>query len=257
MDATHQRARGTPVHSPAGNDPAGVVERSRAREADVAVVRTTVVVCADQHLVAETICAALGSRGFATELVDWRPFAEAVPRVPRPREGREGGAAGRVLLLVCDLDVPGRLGETREIGRKYGLPWLVVDALEPGPAWGALLEAGAHDVVVSSVSVDELVRTLTEVARGGSSLGELERRVMIRQWQEVKESPEHHLRVLQIVDEHDRELVLMLYEGTTVRAVAERFGLSEATVRSQVKAVLRRLAQDSTVGGGGPGGVPG
>jgi DNA-binding NarL/FixJ family response regulator len=112
-------------------------------------------------------------------------------------------------------------------------------------------------VVVSSLSIDELVEALDAVARGGSTLSELERRVLIRQWREVRESPEHLLRQLHSVDEQDREILVMLYEGTTIRAVADRFGLSEAAVRAQVKAMLRRLSASSRVGGTDAGGEPG
>jgi two-component system, NarL family, nitrate/nitrite response regulator NarL len=243
MDATHERARRTPVRLPAGEDPAGIRGRPGAPETEGTALRTTVLVCADQHLVAATICAALGSRGIPTELVDWGATSETVPRVPRPRgRGVDGVDGRRVLLLVCDLDLPGRLGEARDLGRNYRLPWLVVDSLAPSPAWGALLEVGARAVVVSSIAVDDLVAAVHAVAHGETTFGELERRVLIRQWHEVRALPEHMFRQFHVVAEHDREILVMLYEGSTVRAVAERFGLSEAAVRAQVKAVLRRLA---------------
>lgn len=254
MDATDERTRVTPAHPRTADDPAERFARARGERG--AASRSTVLVCSDQHLVAETICAALGSRGFPTQLVEWAPPGSG-PLVPRPQARGEGVAVGRVLLLACDLDVPGRLGEARDLGPRYGLPWLVVDALPPGPAWGALLEAGARTVVVSSLSLDELVEALDAVARGGSTLSELERRVLIRQWREVRESPEHLLRQLHSVDEEDREILVMLYEGTTIRAVADRFGLSEAAVRAQVKAMLRRLSASSRVGGTDAGGEAG
>lgn len=209
--------------------------------------RTRVGVVADQYLVAETICAALGSRGYPTELLEWVPAGSA-PRVPRPRSSAETRATEQLLLVVCDLDVSGRLSEARELGRRQGLPWVVVDTSGPGPAWGALLEAGARTVVVSSISLDGLVEVVDTVAAGGSTLTELERRTLIRQWQSVQETPEGLLRQMLVVDKADREILAMLYEGTTVRAIADHFGVSEATVRSQVKAALRRLSTVPRIG---------
>jgi DNA-binding NarL/FixJ family response regulator len=202
-----------------------------------------VLVAADHHLMAETICAALGSLGYPTEQVAWmsaRPGPASAVTLPRPDAGDP--ATDRLLLVVCDLDVTGRLIEARDIGRHAGTPWLVVDASGPGPAWGALLEAGARTVVVSSISLDALAEVLDTVAGGGSSLSELERHALVRQWKVVKKNPERMWRPLLAMDSGEREILTMLHEGTTVSAIAARFGLSEAAVRSQVKAVLRRLA---------------
>ena len=207
-------------------------------------------VAADRHLVAETICAALGSRGVHTELVAWAgEDVGAVPRAPRPRSAAEPGASSQLLLVVCDLGLPGRLHEARALGERQRIPWVVVDSSGPGPAWGALLEAGARTVVLSSISLDGLVEVLGTVARGESTIGELERRVLIHRWHEAKAVPEHLLSQLQGVDEHDREILVMLYKGSTIHAVAERFELSDTAVRNQVKAVLRRMAQASQGGG--------
>ncbi len=219
-----------------------VMDATEACATTPAGERMWVGVAADQHLVAETICAALGSLGFPTELVEWTTSADVALTVPPPRASGESRSLDRVLLLVCDLDVPGRLREARDFGLRCGLPWFVVDTSGPGPAWGALLEAGARTVIISSVSLDELAEVLDAVAAGGSSLSELERRTFIRQWHAVKESPERLLRQMLTVNERDREILAMLYDGTTVSAIADRFGVSEAAVRSQLKAVLRRLS---------------
>lgn len=202
-------------------------------------------VAADQHLVGEAICAALRSRGVSTELVDWMATDAGVsPAVPLPRIGDDDPLLQRLLLVVCDLDAAGRTGEACDLGRGSGSPWLVVDASGPGPAWGALLAAGAS-AVIGSVTLDELVDDLDVVAAGGSPLTELERRALIRQWRLVRGAPEQAWRQMLSVNEHDREILTMLYEGTTVQAVADRFDVSEAAVRSQVKAVLRRLSSSS------------
>lgn len=218
-------------------DPPADRGRPDARE----LLSTEVVVASDQHLVAEAIRAALGGLGFDTALVDWVARDPAVPPVPRPRRpGQERPA--RVLLMACDLDLRGRLTEARALAAVHGIPWIVVDASGPGPAWGAVLEAGAGTVVVSWISLDDLIEVIELVAHGGSSLDQMERRALIRQWHEVEGSPEELLRQMQGLDPGDREILAMLYAGTTIQAIAARFDLSERAVSAQVKAVLRRLS---------------
>lgn len=207
--------------------------------------RVWVGVTADQRLVAEAVCAALGSRGFSMESLDWIADNPDPAQQAPPASAIEGNHhLGRILLVVCDLDVAGRLRDALRVGRLGGLPWLVVDMGGPGPAWGALMEAGARTVVVSSVSLDELVEVLEVIASDGTPLNQLERRGFIRQWHAVRESPEQLWRQVLTMDERDREIVAMLYQGTTVGAIADRFGVSDAAVRAQVKAVLRQLSSD-------------
>ncbi|MDB5875586.1 MAG: bvgA [Ramlibacter sp.] len=198
-----------------------------------------VAVSSDQRLVAETIGAGLRSLGVQTEVVPWWPQSS----VSRPCRGdAEASDPGVVFLLACDLGTRARVDEARIRGKSRGVPWVVMTESAPGPAWGAMLEAGARAVVTSTISLTALVELLCAVVRGESPIGEVERRGLLREWRSAKQDQDRLRERMESLSPREQEVLSMLYEGITVRTIAGRLGVSEATVRSQVKSVLRKLA---------------
>lgn len=195
-------------------------------------------VATDQHLVGEALCAALASRDLPTTLLPGWP---ALARVPRPRTAeREGWSS--VLLIACALTPSTRLAEAVEVGRTQSLPWLVL-ATGGGPAaWGGLLEAGARRVVSSGVSLDDLVGTVTDMQQGRPLMTDEDRSTLIEAWQAEQAASARAAASIVPLDRAERELLEMVRSGTTVAVIAERFGISQAAVLVQVRALLRHLS---------------
>jgi RNA polymerase sigma factor (sigma-70 family) len=206
-------------------------------------------VASDLSLVAETICAALGSRSLDASLVTWQdPGATDEPTVwwtPSTEGGRSGPD---MILLVCDVSTPSRLDQALDRGRRCAVPWVVMAESPRGPAWGAVLEAGARAVVPSTISLSELVEVLDAVLRDEAPMGVVERVGLLHEWWAARDDRERLRERMSTLSPREQEVLSMLYEGTTVRAIADRLGVSEATVRSQVKSVLRKLSVDSQLG---------
>lgn len=208
------------------------VEPSRGRHESVVVV-----VASDHRLVGEALRAALGSLDVrATLLPGWPPEDSAARRSAGP-----GAEPPDLLLVVCDLDVADRLDEVSELGAGSGLPWIVLASGEPSPRWGGVLEAGAGAVLGSDVGLEELMKAVRTLLDGGSPMRDLDRRSLMRRW-ESNQVPEPLARQAGHLSEEESSLLTLLYEGATVRAIAERYELSEAAVRTQIQAALRRLA---------------
>lgn len=243
MDPTGERAPGTPVEA----DRSDPERRPALTGADAdAGADLRVAVSSDLGLVAETIGAALGSRGVDVSVVPWTedvgPDSEAHDwGAPPPA----GGPGPDVVLLVCDLETPARLDEVRERGQRCVVPWVVMAHSDPGPAWGAVLEAGARAVVPSTISLDEVVDMLGVVLHDESPIGVVERVGLLRQWWAAVEERALLRERMRTLSPREQEVLSMLYEGTSVRAIADQLELSEATVRSQVKSVLRKLSVGS------------
>jgi RNA polymerase sigma factor (sigma-70 family) len=195
------------------------------------VPEARIAVTADLSLIAETVAAALSSRGLEATVVPWQRTSVAGPIRRAPPD---------LTLLICDLGAPGRTGEARQRGR--GGAWMVMTEERPGPEWGAMLEAGACTVISSTISIDDLVALLRAVLRGESPMSDLERQQLVHHWRTVETERARIRRRVDTLTPRERTVLAMLHEGTTVRTIADRFGVSEATVRSQVKAVLRKLA---------------
>ena len=216
-------------------------ERTRAGARSAAIDRPRVVISSDQGLIAETVAAGLASRDLQVEVVPWWPETP----VPRPRRRTTGPEVPVVLLIVCDVAPRSRLVEARIRGTVRGVPWVVMTECARGPAWGALLEAGADAVVTSTISLSELVDALRAVLHGDPPTGQDERAHLVREWRSAERSPGRLRARMDSLSPREEEVLWMLYEGITVRTIAGRLGISEATVRSQVKNVLRKLAVGS------------
>lgn len=224
---------------------AGRLGRPSGAQGTRTVFAARVGVVSSQVLVAETIGAALRSHGIRTLLLPWNDESdtdEPAGTTGPARRARADEPDLGVVLLICDLGTPARVDEVRERGRRCLAPWVVMADQDRGPAWGALLDAGARAVVHSSISLDALVDTLDTVLRGESPVGVAERIALLREWRVAQQHRELLRERMRTLSPREQTVLTMLYEGTTVRAIADRLEVSEATVRSQVKAVLRKLA---------------
>ena len=210
--------------------------------------RVRVAVASQHALVSEAVVAALHNGGFAPLLVRWpyptrdqssHPERRAVRRKPLGPPPDAG-------LLLSDLTRLDQVTSALTILTGLPVPWLVMAGIARGPAWGALYEGGAELVVPSDTGLGEVVELLGELVTSGRPEGDRrERRELIRGWREFaayRVDLEARLKTLT-----DREGVILeqLHQGRAVRDIAERFDVTESTVRSQVKAILKKLDVNS------------
>jgi len=177
--------------------------------------------------VAEAIAAALAGRGY---LVTRWPWSQATRRTSDAEVG----------LLLSDLERAPRTRRALAVLHATPLPWLVLTAAEHGPVWGGLLDEGARLVAPSTTTLDELERMLVRVA-GGRGTPVAERRRLVAEWHRIEADQADLVERIATMTPREREVLGHLYAGTPVRSIARRLHLSEATVRSQVQRVLRKL----------------
>ena len=186
-----------------------------------------VLVTSDQDLVSEAIAAALSDRGYV--VTRW-PWSEAT----------RSSTDAEVGLLLSDLERPPRTRRALAVLHATPLPWLVLTAAEHGPVWGGLLHEGARLVASSTTTLDELEPMLSRVAAGrGTPVAE--RRRLVAEWHRLETEQADLAERIATMTPREREVLGYLYAGTPVRSIARRLHLSEATVRSQVQRVLRKL----------------
>jgi two-component system, NarL family, nitrate/nitrite response regulator NarL len=82
-------------------------------------------------------------------------------------------------------------------------------------------------------------------ARGGTLLAPAERERLLDQLRSHRASRQHVLAPFQSLTPREQQVLRALSVGLTVPRIAESWVVSEATVRSQVHAVLRKLAVKS------------
>jgi len=195
-------------------------------------------VASDHSLISEAVCAALSSHGFEVTSVSW----PGVPGVALPRARAPLPDAG---LLLCELEPPRRLRTALSVVELLPTQWLLLTGAPQGPLWGAMVEAGVETILSSSTTLDELVLVLDGLPRERDVLPIRLRQDLHQSWQTYRSEQETLMARMGSLTPRERSVLGLLYAGDSVRTIAELYEVSEATVRSQVRAVLRKLNVNS------------
>lgn len=207
--------------------------------------RLRVLVASDQALVAEVVSLALEERGFETSVFRW-PAASVSEVSLRPAlEIGHGVAPLAGALFVSELDRPHRVEGALRLIRRLPLPWVILSQEPRGPLWGELLESGASVVSPASASLDDVATTLGALAQGTGGTLAAERRELTDAWHALQAEQTDLADRVASMTPREAEVLKLLYAGTPVRMIARRLEVSEATVRTQVKRVLRKLGVQS------------
>jgi DNA-binding NarL/FixJ family response regulator len=201
-----------------------------------------VAVAAEQALVADAVRASLASHDLQASTLRW-PGEQLAGR--RRSAGHDPQDVG---LLISDLDRWPRLRAASLLLERVSLPWVVLTAAPRGPMWGAVLQAGARHVLHSSAGFDEVCDAIEAAARGVVATPDADRELLIGLWSDLVERREMVGQRVQSLTPREHEVLTMLYAGDPVTRIAELLEVSPATVRSQVKAVLRKLHVNSQLG---------
>ncbi|GAB3254440.1 helix-turn-helix transcriptional regulator [Nocardioides dilutus] len=207
-----------------------------------------VVVGSDQTLVAESVAAALRSRSYDALVVRWpRTAVEPAPTVRRRRSSRRSlGPPPDAGLVVSDLTRMDQVQAARILVTGLPVPWLVMAGVARGPAWGALYESGVVLVVPNDTGLDKVCRLLDDLASGRlASRRRRGHRELVQAWRTFTERRSELETRLRTLTDREDEVLQLLHEGVSVRAIAEESEVTEATVRSQVKSILRKLDVNS------------
>lgn len=199
-----------------------------------------VVVVCDQTLIAEAVATALTEHGLT---VTARSLAAAAGHPLGPEDGRRA-APPRVGLLICDLEPPARLATVERVLAHAEVDWVLMTGTPRGPLWGAPLAAGARLVLPNSTALREAVAVL-KLGLGGSWPRQPGADELVRAWREIRAERAAYLDRMRSLSPRELSVLEALYSGTLVHGIATRYGISESTVRSHVRAILRKLGVTS------------
>ena len=103
----------------------------------------------------------------------------------------------------------------------------------------AAVQAGASGFLLKDVQPAELVDAIRVVAAGNSLFGPAATRRLIEQFASVRGTPA--TATVEALTEREREVLRLLAQGRSNAELANQLYLSEATVKTHVSAVLRKL----------------
>jgi len=206
---------------------------------------TRIAVGSDQTLVAESVAAALRHRSYDALVVRWpHPDADPVVRPRRRRSRRSLGPPPDAGLVVSDLAHMAEVRAAQALVMRLPLPWLVLAGTPPGPVWGALYDSGVMTVVPSTTGLDKVCHLLDGLVDGTARRPPRQprrQRELIQRWRRFAARRSELATRLRSLTDREEEVLQQLHEGVAVRQIAEHSEVTEATVRSQVQAILKKL----------------
>lgn len=192
-------------------------------------------VIADDHpLFRGALKQALAAPGDSTDIVETGDF-----------ETTKAAVSGRddIDLVLLDLSMPGASGLSGLVslrGISPDVPLIVVSAHDDPETIRRALELGASGFISKSASMEEIRVAVQVVLDGGIASptgidlgveGDLEVSDLIRR--------------LQTLTPQQTRVLSMLAEGLLNKQIAYELGVSEATIKAHVSAVLQKLGVDS------------
>jgi DNA-binding NarL/FixJ family response regulator len=194
----------------------------------------TVLIVDDHPLTRDALSALLGRNGFS--VVGTAEDGEAAIELARRLQPR---------LVVLDLSMPGLSGLDALPRIREAAPSAEVVVLTASGTEGNLLGAirgGAAGYLLKSEPPERIVDFLRGVANGEAALsGEIARRLL----EQVREGGARDAGVPDSIAEtlsaRELEVLLLLDEHLGTDQIAKRLYISEHTVRSHVKSLLRKL----------------
>ena len=195
------------------------------------------VIVEDHGLIAETVGTALRARGFETRVVDAVGNDDVVGSV----------ADHDPDLVLLDLE----LGTDREaIGlvpelTARGVTVLMMTGVTDPVRLARCVRAGAVGIVDKAMGFDRLCDAVERTLERGTLLDANEREEHLGLLRRHEAEADRRLAPFRQLTPREDEVLRLLCQGRSVDEIAAQGGVSVATVRTQVKAILRKLGVGS------------
>jgi DNA-binding NarL/FixJ family response regulator len=155
--------------------------------------------------------------------------------------------ASRPRVVVLDLDL-GSFGDAMGLVTplsRTGSQVVTLTGSTDRARWGEALHRGARSLVAKSRPLAEVLTTIRRVNDGLPGMDRAERQELIEHWRSATaETAQIHQR-LSLLSARESAVLGHLMVGLAVHDIAEVNVVSEATIRSQVKAILAKLEVSS------------
>lgn len=202
-----------------------------------------VAIIEDHSLFAEALQIAVELDGYDVRRIRLQPGVHAVTSLLAPIMA----VHPRIVLLDLDLGPYGNGVRLVEPLTRAGVAVVVVTASMDPARWGEALARGARIVLPKSAGLNEILAALRRIHGGLSVLGVEERERLLQAWRDQGSAVQELRERLDHLTHREAQVLGQLMEGMQVREIAEASVVSEATVRTQVKAILGKLGVTSQI----------
>jgi len=158
--------------------------------------------------------------------------------------------AGRLapVLVLLDFDLRPNLGDGLQLIRpliEVGSRVVVVTRVTDRARLGACLEAGAIGLFSKTSGFEQLLQTVRWAAGGAPLLSDAERKGFLDDLRQRQQADRARLAPFLALSPREQAVLAGLVAGEAAGTIADRSCVSLATVRSQIRAVLRKLGVTS------------
>jgi DNA-binding NarL/FixJ family response regulator len=202
-----------------------------------------VVIVEDHVLFAESLELALTVEGYDVRRV-LLPEREQSPGALLSSVTRQ---RPRVALLDLDLGSFGSGEKLIAPLASVGINVVVVTASVDRARWGEAIRLGARKVLAKSRPLNDILATIRRINQGLQVMTREEREELLEAWVSQRSHLVDMQGRLDLLTVREREVLAHLMRGRTVREIAAAGVVSEATVRTQVKAILAKLEVTSQI----------
>jgi len=204
---------------------------------------TRITIVEDHALFAEALDVALTLEGHEVQRVSLDEHGlrgvdlfEAIIRT-RPR------------IVLLDLNLGSMNGATVvQPLTAAGVAVVVVTASADQARWGEVLSHGARTVLPKSAPLNTILASIRLIAKGKRVLPREERERLLAQFHQQRARAMDVRARLESLTPREQQILDHLINADSVRDIARKSFVSEATVRSQVKSILRKLGVSSQLG---------
>jgi DNA-binding NarL/FixJ family response regulator len=199
-------------------------------------VTARLVIVEDHGLIAETVATALAADGFEVAVVDAVTSQDVVADV----------AEHDPEVVLLDLDLAGRDATPLipDLGRGGAAVVMLTGITDP-IRLARCVRAGAVGIVDKGVAFADLLDAVLETLEHGALLTSHEREEHLALLRKHEAGRARDLEPFERLTPREAEVLGELVEGHSVDAIAKVAVVSVATVRTQVRAILRKLGVTS------------
>jgi len=175
-------------------------------------------------------------------LLTTRPEFEVIGEATTGAEAVEVAAALQPDVVLMDLQMPegNGIGATRDLARSSPrVRVLMVTLFEDDASVFAALRAGARGYILKDADEDEMVRAIVAISSGESIFSpSIATRVLAYF---ATPQPPAQLQAFPSLTEREREILILIAQGHSNLAIAERLVLSPKTVRNYVSEIFGKI----------------
>lgn len=191
---------------------------------------------------------------FVQQALLLRPHWRLIGQAGSLAQARQGVLRCDANVFLVDLGLPDGRGEEvlRLLARHQPDAELLVFTVfgEESRLVGAL-EAGATGYVLKGCTGEQLIEAIEQIRDGGAPISPLLARLLLKQFHSVQDSlpddPPDDLAGAVLLSERETEVLKLVAKGYVNKEIAQKLGISPATVGTHIKNLYRKLAVHSRV----------